>query len=293
MPRTVLITGCSDGGLGAALALAFQKNGDRVLATARNLSKMAHLKSLGVETLALDVLSEESLQAALKEVSALTNGSLDVLVNNAGAGYSMPLLDVDISEAQNAFNLNVFSLIRTTQVFFPLLRNCKHGALLVNNTSSAGLVGIPFQVVYGASKAAAGLLSDGLRLELEPFGIKVVDLKTGGVQSKFFQNVLQGPGAKLPEHSPYELSREPIEKVLSGQMNNLSNMDADIWARDVVKDLSRRHPPARVFRGNGAFQVWLSTLLPLGTFDGTLRQITGLDVFSKKFKESEAGKNKH
>lgn len=203
---------------------------------------MAHLKSLGVETLALDVLSEESLQAALKEVSALTNGSLDVLVNNAGAGYSMPLLDVDISEAQNAFNLNVFSLIRTTQVFFPLLRNCKQGALLVNNTSSAGLVGIPFQVVYGASKAAAGLLSDGLRLELEPFGIKVVDLKTGGVQSKFFQNVIQGPGAKLPENSAYELSREPIEKVLSGQMNNLSNMDADIWARDVVKDLSRRHP---------------------------------------------------
>ncbi|KAK5061213.1 hypothetical protein LTR84_007755 [Exophiala bonariae] len=287
MPRTVLITGCSDGGLGAALALAFHHHGDRVLATARNPSKMAHLKSQGIETLTLDVLSEDSLQASLKEVSTLTNGSLDVLVNNAGAGYSMPMTDADMAEAQKVFNLNVFSVLRTTQVFFPLLRNSRNGALLVNNTSAASVVGVPMQGIYNASKAAAAMISENLRLEIEPFGIKVVDLKTGGVQSKFFQNVLGGSGAKLPENTAYELAREKIEKVMGGDVS-LSMLDADIWARDVVKDLSQKNPPPHIWRGTGAFKVWLSTLLPSGTFNGTLRQIGGLDVFAKKLKEAEA-----
>lgn len=292
MPRTILITGCSDGGLGAALALAFQRNGDRVLATARTPSKMAHLKSQGIETLALDVLSEESLQASLKEVSALTNGSLDVLVNNAGAGYSMPLTDADIAEAQKVFNLNVFSVLRTTQVFFPLLRNSKAGGMLVNNTSSVSVVGVPMQGIYNASKAAAAMISDNLRLELEPFGIKVVDLKTGGVQSKFFQNVIGGSAAKLPENSAYEPARATIEKVMGGDLS-LEFLDADIWARDVVKTLSQKNPPPHIWRGAGAFKVWLSTLLPFGTFNGTLRHIGGLDVFAKKLKEAEAAQKKH
>jgi 1-acylglycerone phosphate reductase len=81
--RPVLITGCSDGGLGA-LALAFHKAGYRVLASARNPSKMASLKAAGIETLALDVLSEESVQACVAEVTNLTGGALYALVNNAG-----------------------------------------------------------------------------------------------------------------------------------------------------------------------------------------------------------------
>lgn len=291
MPRSILITGCSDGGLGAALALAFHKNGDRVLATARNPSKMAHLKSFGIETLALDVLSEESLQASVKEVSALTNGSLDMLINNAGAGYSMPLTDAEIPELQKVFNLNVFSLLRTTQVFFPLLRNSKTGALLVNNTSSVSVVGVPLQGVYNASKAAAAMLSENLRLELEPFGIKVIDLKTGGVKSKFFENTPQGQNAKLPENTPYELSREKVENFMRGDIT-LTFMDADAWASDIVKDLNRSKPPPHIWRGNGATKVWLSTMLPHGTFDGTLKKMSGLDVFAKKLKEAEAKKTK-
>lgn len=92
MARTILITGCSDGGLGAALATQFHKRGDRVLATARNPAKMASLTALGIETLKLDVLSDESIKACVEEVSALTGGKLNMLVNNAGAGYSMPIV---------------------------------------------------------------------------------------------------------------------------------------------------------------------------------------------------------
>ena len=92
MARTILITGCSDGGLGAALAIAFHKRGNRVFATARNTAKMASLKAAGIDTLALDVLSDDSIKACVEQVSSLTGGSLDMLVNNAGAGYSMPLV---------------------------------------------------------------------------------------------------------------------------------------------------------------------------------------------------------
>ena len=84
--KTVLITGCSDGGLGAALATAYHKAGYRVFATARTPSKMVTLKASGIETLSLDVLSESSLSACVSEVQKLTGGSLNVLLNNAGAG---------------------------------------------------------------------------------------------------------------------------------------------------------------------------------------------------------------
>ena len=275
--------------MGAALALAFHRHGDRVIATARNPSKMTHLKSQGIETLALDVVSEESLQAAVKEVTALTNGSLDMLINNAGAGYSMPMADADMREVEKLFKLNVFSIMRTTQVFFPLLRNAKAGAILVNHSSTASVAPIPMQGAYNASKAAVAMMSENLRLELEPFGIKVVDLRTGGVQSRFFDNTPQGRTAKLPENTPYELARDEIESVLHGNIS-ISFMDADVWASGVMKDLTRSKPPAHIWRGNGATKGWLATMFPHGSFDGLLRKMGGLDVFGKRLKETEAKK---
>jgi 1-acylglycerone phosphate reductase len=85
--RTVLITGCSQGGLGDALAQAFHaSSGVRVIATARNLSKVAHLESLGIETVKLDVLSPQSIEDCVAQVSNMTGGQLDILLNNSGAG---------------------------------------------------------------------------------------------------------------------------------------------------------------------------------------------------------------
>src|SRR5687767_8478700 len=84
--KTVLITGCSEGGIGDGLAKAFHKTGLRVFASARNLSKIAHFDALGIETIQLDVTDPISISAAVKTVSALTNGTLDFLVNNSGGG---------------------------------------------------------------------------------------------------------------------------------------------------------------------------------------------------------------
>jgi NAD(P)-dependent dehydrogenase (short-subunit alcohol dehydrogenase family) len=84
--KTVLITGCSAGGIGDALAKAFHKKGLRVFATARNLAKVEQLKALGLEVIQLDVVDDESIRQAVEKVKAATGGTLDFLVNNSGGG---------------------------------------------------------------------------------------------------------------------------------------------------------------------------------------------------------------
>lgn len=124
--KTVLITGCSDGGIGAALARAFLVHDYHVFATLRNTSKAGTLATTpGIEVLELEATSQESIAKCAQLVSERTGGSLDVVINNAGADFVMPLLDVDIQEARKLFDLNVFSILAVTQAFTPLLIQAK------------------------------------------------------------------------------------------------------------------------------------------------------------------------
>ncbi|KIY02734.1 uncharacterized protein Z520_01199 [Fonsecaea multimorphosa CBS 102226] len=286
--RTVLITGCSDGGLGAALALAFHKHGDRVFATARIPSKMSSLQAIGIETLPLDVLSEDSIRSCVEKVSSLTDGSLDMLVNNAGAGLNMPVLDVSIAEIERQFEINVFSAIRMIQLFFPLLRNstAEH-KMIVNNSSCGSVLALPFVGPYSASKAALASFSETMRLEMQAFGIKVIDLRTAGVRSKFWANVNDEMRSSLPEKSPYTPGKDIVEKFLA-QGPDVSLMDADVWANKVVRDLSKRGgkgAPHQIWRGQGATFAWFGTkVLPVGWLDVFVKKLTGLDVVEARIK---------
>ena len=189
----VLITGCSDGGIGAALAKAFHSRGYRVFATARNIAKMSSLAALGIEVMPLDILDSVSIASCVELVAERTNDSLHILINNAGFGLTAPVAETPISAAQDLFNTNFFGQLRVIQAFLPLLvrsaSSSKPSPMIVNNTSIVGSIPVPWQGVYNASKAALSSLTDTSRLELEPFGIRVVDLKTGVVASKFFDAV--------------------------------------------------------------------------------------------------------
>jgi short-subunit dehydrogenase len=112
----------------------------------------------------------------------------------------MPVSDIDIAKAKALFDLNVWSYITVTQAFPPLL--LKAPGMIVNNTSISSVAPTPFSSVYHASKAAAAMFSDHQRIELAPFGIKVVDLKTGCVKSNFHSN--RYDESRLPEGSIYE-----------------------------------------------------------------------------------------
>ncbi|KAF7558285.1 hypothetical protein G7Z17_g60 [Cylindrodendrum hubeiense] len=282
--RTILVTGCSDGSLGSALSLALHQAGWRVFASARNLSKLTVVKAAGIECVQMDVGSNESISAAVEQVKQLTGGSLDGLLNNAGGGYSAPIIHIDIDKAHDLFELNVFSIIRVTRLFLPLLLKSDQGAIIANNTSGSALLGAgtPFQGAYNASKAAAASITDNLRVELAPFGIRVINLITGAIKSTFFNNT---PDSTLPADSIYNLAKEAIEPSMAGVQPDMNHSDSATWARQVVSDISQRNPPHLVYRGSKAGTARLVSLLPIGTADGTFKKMTGIDVLERKIKE--------
>ena len=273
--RTVLITGCSDGGIGAALATAFHEAGLHVYATARNPSKMEQLASLGIQTLTLDVQSESSIAACVGSLSGL-----DILINNAGAQFLMPMADVSIPEAKKLFDLNVWSHIAMTQAFLPLLLKSSKG-MIVNQTSIGAVTTLPFQAIYNASKAALAMLSDSMRLELEPFGITVVDLRTGVVKTNLIKNLKETQQPSLPKGSIYEPAREAVEKALRQDGFEDTGMPANSWAKLVVQDLLKKNPPSVIWRGDSAWLTRLAAILPFGMFDGMVKKLTGLDVVER------------
>lgn len=276
--QSVLITGCSDGGLGAALAIAFHKAGLKVYATSRNTDKMKGLAAQGIQTMTLDVLSDESIATCVNNVP-----SLDILVNNAGMGYSMPISDINIQEAKKTFDLNVWSYIAVTQAFIALLRKSPQ-ATIVNQTSIASAVTIPFQSVYNASKAAMAVFSDTLRLELEPFNIKVIDLRTGTVSSNLNANA-KSKARSLPDGSIYEPARQVLDSVLRLENWDGLGWSAERWAEEVTAEILQKSPPYTIWKGENAWTVRLLALFPAGMFDGMVKKLSKLDVISQILKQ--------
>ena len=271
--RTVLITGCSGGSLGEALAIAFHKAGLQVYATARDKSRMRQLQSLGIETLTLDVLSDSSIASCVSKIS-----SLDILVNNAGAGYNMPVSDISIPEAKKLFDLNVWSYIAMTQAFLPLLLKSK--GMIVNHTSVSSVAALPFQSTYCASKAAMAMFSKVQRLELEAFGITVVELKTGNVTSNFI-NKLRDAKVSLPKDSVYQPAREAVERSLRQDTFADAGLPAEQWAKGVVQDLLKKSSPPVIWRGEQAWLARFAAIMPFGMFDGTVKKLTELDIVER------------
>jgi len=225
--KSVLITGCSPGGIGDALAREFHSKGLHVIATARDKSVLHDLEDMGMTTLSLDVTNRENIKDATMEVEKLTGGKLDVLVNNAGRNYTMPALDIDIDEARACFETNFFSVILVTQAFTPLLIASK--GLILNIGSITAVIPYVFGSVYNASKAALHGFSNTLRLELEPFNVRVLEIITGGVQSNIARNK-----RVLPEGSLYvDIASHFLRRISHSQDGA---MLAETYAKVVVRE---------------------------------------------------------
>jgi 1-acylglycerone phosphate reductase len=142
-PKTVLITGCSAGGIGFALAHEFHRHGLTVFATTRDVTKMHELETLPNTTLLpLDVTSPAAIASAVQEVSQRTDGKLDYLINNSGQSLHAPALDTDIDDAMRLFDVNFWGVLRMVQAFAPLL--IKAGGTVVNIGSIVGILHMPF-----------------------------------------------------------------------------------------------------------------------------------------------------
>jgi NAD(P)-dependent dehydrogenase (short-subunit alcohol dehydrogenase family) len=181
-PGAIVITGCSSG-IGRATALHLVQRGNTVYATARRLETIADLERAGCRTLALDVLDEESMQAAVAAVEA-EHGSVGALVNNAGYAVSGAIEAVPLDAVRTEFETNVFGYVRMAQLVLPGMRGAGKGRI-VNVSSVAGRVTLPGAGAYAASKYAIEAISDALRFEVRGFGVDVIVIEPGPIRTEF------------------------------------------------------------------------------------------------------------
>lgn len=183
---TVLITGCSSG-IGRETAFAFADDGWTVYATAREESDIEELRSYGCETAELDVTDDADISRVVDRILDEA-GHIDCLVNNAGYGQLGPIEDVPVEKVKKQFEVNVFGPHRLVREVLPHMREQESGAI-VNVSSVAGRVSMPGMGVYSGSKFAMEAMSDALRPEVASFGVDVVLVEPGPVETAFTDRV--------------------------------------------------------------------------------------------------------
>lgn len=263
--RVVLVTGASTG-IGACCAAFLAAQGYRVYGGSRSARA-----GPGVEGLTLDVCSDASVARAVEQIVAW-EGRLDVLVNNAGCGIAGAIEDTSIEEAAAQFDVNFFGVLRMCRAALPVMRRQKSGCI-VNVGSIGGLIGIPFQSLYSASKFALEGLSEGLRLEVRPFGIQVVLIEPGDHRTAFTQNRRAAAGAG--EGSAYRARFE--RSIARMAADEQAGPSAEGVARLLHKVLDDPRPRLRYTVGPAAQRaaVFLKRALPYAVIEKIMQDSYG------------------
>jgi NAD(P)-dependent dehydrogenase (short-subunit alcohol dehydrogenase family) len=244
--RTVFVSGAS-AGIGRATALLLAREGWTVFAGARRADALAALAAEApagsVVPLALDVTDESSVRAAADEAFRRTGGAGPAaVVNNAGYSISGPLEDVSDADLKQQFAVNVFGVMAVTRAFVPAMRRRGAGRV-VNISSIVGRVSAPFQGPYAASKHALEALSDALRAEVAPFGVRVVVVQPGPVRTEFFGVLRQQMDACNRPDTPYANHFNSLDEIVAAMEK--SAVPAERVARVVRKALATRWPASR------------------------------------------------
>ncbi|KAG2157478.1 hypothetical protein DEU56DRAFT_22233 [Suillus clintonianus] len=259
--KVVLVTGCSQGGIGFYLCERFAEHLCTVYATSRRLETMDGFK-YPVEKRAMDVTSDDDVKLVVQSILK-EQGKIDIVVNNAGAIAIGPLLDVSLDQARMAFETNAFSTLRVAQAVAPSMVERKQG-LIVNIGSLVGNIPTPWNGLYCAAKAAVRAFSDVLTMECKPFGVKVMLVAPGQVQSNITAN--QAATLELSSTSIYEPYFDRIYERMRGSQAK-GNMPTDEFARRVVAKVLSPNPPSYMSLGgkSGLFEFfyWLPRWLVL------------------------------
>ena len=272
MERIVLITGCSTG-IGRSLAEAFQKNGDLVLATARRLESIADLMAIGCKVHPLDVNDESAMAGLIQRVEA-KYGRIDVLINNAGVNAVAPVVEIPATQLRSQFETNVIGPALLVQKALPLLRK-SHGATIVNIGSVSASLTTPFAGPYCASKAALHSISEAMRLELRPLGIRVLLVTTGAIQSDLGSNATRSIKQWLTEKSLYYPVREGILARARASQENA--MPASEYATRLLKVVNTPGTTsARLGKGALFFEL-IGKFMPRGLRTRMLNKKFGLE----------------
>jgi NAD(P)-dependent dehydrogenase (short-subunit alcohol dehydrogenase family) len=278
--KTVLITGATDG-LGRASAILLAQRGYRVFAAGRSNEKRAQLDALAraknfpLETVELDVCDEDSVQNAVAHVLAKA-GAIDVLFNNAGVNYSAAVEDLRISDWRRQFETNFFGALRVTQAVVPHMRERRRGRILMMSSVS-GFVTAPTQGAYSSSKFAMEAMSNALRLELYPFGVKVILIEPGYIVTGIQQTAMELSGPYLKESaSPYASLYARFLKSMTTS-RAASETTPEDCAQVVLEAIEAPRPKIRYPVTRLAFVAkWLKRLLSDRAVDGMMRRRFGI-----------------
>ncbi len=237
----VLITGCSTG-IGRSTARLLAEKGWRVFASARRLETVNDLASDHITPVQLDVTDEKSMAVAVKQTLA-QGGRIDALVNNAGYAQAGPMEELSMEEVRRQFETNTFGALRMSQLVLPTMR-AQGAGRIVNVSTMGGRVVIPFIGSYNASKFALEAMSDALRMETRPFGVRVVLVEPGGVRTNFNAAASQsGQQYTTNMSSPYYRFLVPFMRFI-GQIEGMSS-SPDAVAKIILRALTTRNPRAR------------------------------------------------
>lgn len=251
--KVVLITGASSG-IGKAIATYLVEKDFVVFGTSRNPSKISSEK---FPLILLDVTKKETINSAVSEVISRA-GKIDVLINNAGVGITGPIEETPDEEIKKAFDTNYFGPLNLIKAVLPKMRNNKCG-LIINITSIAGYMGLPYRGIYSASKGALELTTEAFRMELKDFNIKMTNVAPGD----FATNIAAGRyHAPVLENSPY---KEPYGNTLQLMNKHVDEGEnPEIMAKVIHKIILEKNPRGHYKVGERMqkFSIALKRILP-------------------------------
>ncbi|MDO5608576.1 MAG: SDR family oxidoreductase [Capnocytophaga sp.] len=250
--KIVFITGATSG-IGKITALFLARKGFVVYGTGRNPQE----ENTAFTLLKMDVRDTESIREAVQTVIA-REGRIDILINNAGVGISGAIEEIPQNELHNLFATNLYGVITLTQEVLPHMRK-QHNGLIINITSIAGYMGLPFRGMYSASKGALMLASEALRMEVKPFGIKVTTIAPGDYATDIASRRYHAP---VKEDSPYA---EIYQKSLDMMNQHVgSGGNPEEMARKIYQIIQTKNPKVHYKQGNflQKFSIVLKRILP-------------------------------
>jgi len=237
--KVVLITGASSG-MGKVTAFRLLEEGYTVYVAARRVEQMQDLQAQGAFPLQLDVTQEADLVAAVKQIHE-RHGGVDVLINNAGFGMYGAMEDTAVADARYQFEVNLFGLARLTQLVLPHMRARKSGTI-VNISSMGGKIYTPLGAWYHATKHALEGWSDCLRIELAPFGIRVVIVEPGAIATEF-GDVMLDPMLKRSGSGPYQVIAQAMARATRDSYQKKGGASPPSVVADVIAKAIRAPRP--------------------------------------------------
>lgn len=249
--QVALVTGASSG-MGKEIAKQLLSDGLTVYVAARRVEKMKELETLGAIPLKMDITRDNEVQNAVDQIEQNHKG-VGVLVNNAGFGSYGAMEDFTLDEARYQFEVNLFGLARLTQLVLPYMRENRKGRI-INISSMGGKMYTPLGSWYHATKHALEGWSDCLRLELAPFGIDVVIVEPGIIDTEF-GDVLVGPMMLRSGDSAYAPMARRVEKATLDSYGKGFASSPRVIARIVSKAVKSNRPKTRYVAGKLAKPV--------------------------------------